>query len=154
MADCKDHIKCVETSLKQADLICLDNKLRFTELRKKVFSIISKSHEPAKAYDILSELQKEDSTAKPSTVYRTLDFLLENGLIHKLHSSNSYALCGHPAKKHGQCYFLICEKCNVTKECCSKSLTSKIEDIAKDNNFITKNITIEIRGLCSNCSVN
>lgn len=151
MIDCKDHNECVDKAIFQAESICDNNNLRFTELRRRVFEIILNSHQPAKAYDILSELQKVDPAAKPSTVYRTLDFLLECGLIHKLQSSNSYAPCSHP-NRHNQCYFLICEICNEIKECCSDKLTTVINDIAKVNNFISKNITVEINGICPLCS--
>ncbi len=150
--NCSDHDKCIEEALNQADLLCLENNLRFTSLRKRVFEIISQNHSPIKAYDILSDLQKEDSSAKPSTVYRTLDFLLESGLIHKLHSSNSYAACSHPAKKHAQCYFLICNKCNNIQECCNSGvITKEIHNIADKNSFKPSNISIEIDGVCGKC---
>ena len=142
----------MDEALAAANSICIDNNLRFTDLRQKVFKIISKKHKPAKAYDILSELQKKDSSAKPSTVYRTLDFLLENGLIHKLHSSNSYAACSHPTAKHSQCYFLICDKCSNIQECCNSGvITEEIHNIADKNSFKPSNISIEINGVCGGC---
>ena len=151
MIECKNHTKCIKEAIAQANSICSEHNLRFTDLRKKVFEIISSNHQPAKAYDVLNQLQQEDSSAKPSTVYRTLDFLLEYGLIHKLHSSNTYTTCSHPAK-HNQCYFLICDKCNEIKECCDDNLTRAVNNITNKNKFNAKNITIEIRGLCNNCS--
>lgn len=152
MNNCSDHDKCIEKALIEADQVCLEKNLRFTSLRKRVFAIVSKNHSPIKAYDILELLQKEDSSAKPSTVYRTLDFLLENGLVHKLHSSNSYAACSHPKEAHGQCYFLICEKCNNIKECCNSGIiTKEIHNIADKNNFKANNISIEIKGVCEDC---
>ena len=150
---CHNHDKCIEKSLIEANEVCLEKNLRFTDLRKKVFGIISKNHKPVKAYDILSELQKEDPAAKPSTIYRTLDFLLESGLIHKLHSSNSYAACSHPNAKHSQCYFLICDKCNDIKECCNSGvITREIHNIADENSFKASNISIEIQGVCGECA--
>lgn len=151
MIECKNHNVCVDDAISQADLICSESGVRFTDLRKKVFKIILQNHQPAKAYDVLGTLQKEDASAKPSTVYRTLDFLLEYGLIHKLHSSNSYTICSHP-KKHNQCYFLICDDCNEIKECCDKNLTKSVDSIAASNKFNVKNITMEISGLCGVCS--
>ena len=129
----------------------MKNDLRFTDLRKKVFSIILQNHEPSKAYDILNILQKEDSSAKPATVYRTLDFLLEYGLIHKLHISNSYVTCSHPLK-HKRCSFLICNECNEVKECCDKDLTNELERIGLKNNFQIENTVVEIKGICNFCT--
>lgn len=150
MIECKNHNSCINEAVSQADLICNEQNIRFTALRRNVFKIILQNHQPAKAYDVLGQLQENDSSAKPSTVYRTLDFLLEHGLIHKLHSSNSYTACSHP-KKHNQCYFLICDNCSEIKECCDKILTTAFNEIASANNFKAKNITVEISGLCNNC---
>ena len=74
---CSDHNKCIVDSLDKAQKICDKNNVRFTDLRKKIFTIILQNHQSCKAYDILAILQKEDSSAKPATIYRALDFLLE-----------------------------------------------------------------------------
>lgn len=150
MIECKNHNDCISLAIKNAVEISNKNNIRFTNLRKKVFEIILNSHKPVKAYFILNELQKTDSSAKPSTVYRALEFLLEFGLIHKLHISNSFAACTHP-KKHNQCYFLVCNKCDEVKECCDDDLTSAITKITKNNFFKPKNITLEINGICKSC---
>lgn len=151
MTECKNHHKCKEEAIKSAINICQDHGLRFTNLRKYVFEAVLENHLPTKAYDILSKLQTEDASAKPPTVYRALDFLLENGLIHKLHRTNGYIACSHPLK-HDQCYFLYCLTCGDTSECCDKDLAKAIDKVTKNNNFEAKNVTIEIEGVCSNCA--
>ncbi len=45
------------------------------------------------AYDLLDLLREAEPQAKPPTVYRALDFLLEQGFVHKVESTNSYVLC-------------------------------------------------------------
>lgn len=153
MNECQNHKICIQDALSKAELICKERNLRFTDLRQKVLKIISQNHHPAKAYDILTQLQKEDASAKPSTVYRTLDFLLEYGLIHKLQSSSTYISCSHPTT-HNQCYFLVCDQCKEIKECCDNNLTQTVHDVAKNHHFKTKNIIIEISGLCEVCASN
>lgn len=150
MNSCNHHNQCIKDAFEKAEEICSKHDLRFTDLRQKVFSIILQNHQPSKAYDILNILQKEDPSAKPATVYRTLDFLLEYGLIHKLHISNSYVTCSHPLK-HKRCSFLICNKCNEVKECCDKNLVKELEKIGSKNNFKVEDTTVEIRGICSSC---
>ena len=135
------------------ELICSNRNLRFTPLRKRVLEIIAQENCSIKAYDILYILQKEDPSAKPSTVYRTLDFLINNGIIHKLNSSNRYTACSHPREERNQCYFMICEQCNSIKEYCNSDLiTEEIYNIAGKHNFKTSNISIEIKGICGNCN--
>ncbi len=150
MHTCTDHDSCVGDALQKADMICQDKGLRFTKLRRKVLEIIWESHAPAKAYDILDKLKKNDTSAKPPTVYRTLDFLLENGLVHKISSLNAYVGCSHPLKHH-ECYFLICDACQEIKECCNNDIAQAIIGTANKNKFHLKNITLEIEGKCQEC---
>jgi Fur family zinc uptake transcriptional regulator len=150
MISSHNHNKCIEDSFEKAKEICNKNGLRFTDLRQKIFSIILQNHQPSKAYDVLSILQKEDSSAKPATIYRALDFLIECGLLHKLHISNSYVVCSHPLK-HNRCSFLICNECNEVQESCDKDLATEVDNIGSKNNFKIEYVAIEIRGVCSSC---
>ena len=71
--------------------------LRLTEIRSQVLELIADSRKPVKAYDLLDRLKDARSNAAPPTVYRALDFLLDNGFIHKLQSINAYVSCHHPS---------------------------------------------------------
>ena len=151
MHSCQDHTVCIESALQQADHICQERGVRFTDLRRRVLEMIWASHAPAKAYDILDRLKSENETPKPPTVYRTLDFLLEHGLIHKLHSLNAYVGCSHPLQ-HSECYFLICHDCGEIKECCNHTLAQAITGTASQNKFTPSGIALEIGGQCQQCS--
>lgn len=150
MQICASHKNCIEEAMNKAAIICQDRGLRFTDLRKKVLKMIWQNHEPTKAYDIIGKIKEGKGAAKPPTVYRTLDFLQENGLIHKLESMNAYIGCEHPLG-HKECYFLICRKCNEIKECCNISFSNEIKNITKKNKFKAKRISLEIYGECKEC---
>ncbi|MEM7619082.1 MAG: Fur family transcriptional regulator [Pseudomonadota bacterium] len=153
MQPCQNHEKCIHTALETAEHICRDKGLRFTELRRKVLQMVWASHGPAKAYEILAKLSLEDPKAKPPTVYRTLDFLLENGFIHKLQSLNAYVGCSHPLEKR-QCYFLICDHCGDIEECCNVVLNEALVNTTKASRFHLTNVTLEISGECESCVKN
>ena len=106
MLDCQDHEVCIERAMREAESICQEKGLRFTELRREVLKLVWASHVPVKAYDILENLKGKEWSAKPPTVYRALDFLLETGLVHKLDSINAYIGRSHPREKNAS-YFLI-----------------------------------------------
>ena len=150
MLDCQDHEICIERAMREAESICEEKGLRFTDLRREVFRLIWLSHVPAKAYDILEGLKGKEWSAKPPTVYRALDFLLETGLVHKLDSINAYIGRSHP-RDHNGCYFLICTDCNEAKECCSTELADAIELAWNKNSFRPKKIMLEVFGQCSAC---
>ena len=147
---CNNHHKCIDSALKNAEKICADKKLQFTPIRKTVFKLIWQSHSPLKAYDILEELQKEDPSEKPITIYRALDFLLNNRMIHKIESQNTYLGCTHPGELHN-CYFTICKKCNVVHEGCESNFLGGIYETLKKEDFMVNHITLEIQGICKNC---
>lgn len=150
MYACRSHKNCIRNAIREAELICKDEDIRFTNLRRTVLEIIWVSHKPIKAYDILDKLKDLDYSAKPPTVYRTLDFLLANGLVHKLNSLNAYVGCSHP-REHSECYFLICSECHEIKECCDRLLDDAIAKTTGKNKFSPSHTTLEIEGKCCEC---
>ena len=145
-----NHKYCVKDAMQLAESICSQKGLRFTGLRRTVLEMVWAGHRPVKAYDILDKLKDKRASAKPPTVYRTLDFLLENGLIHRLNSLNAYVGCSHP-QKCSECYFLICSECGEVKECCNPTLAKAIVGTTSKNKFSPKYITLEIEGKCEDC---
>lgn len=151
MDTCSSHQDCIETALKQAESICDSNGTRLTPLRKHVLELVWAKHEPMKAYDLLSELQKEDASAKPPTIYRALDFLLEHGLIHKIQRLNAYVGCIDPYEDN-PCLFLICKECDKVAESHDPSYCRLIDKISSQYGFSSVEATFEMEGLCSQCS--
>jgi Fur family zinc uptake transcriptional regulator len=149
MHNCESHKHdCQDAALARAEEICQQKGVRLTDVRRKVLGIVWDSHGPSKAYDILKQLG--DGDAKPPTVYRALDFLQENGLVHKLNSLNAYVGCSHP-EQHDECYFLICSACGEFEECCNPQLSYEILQTANRHKFTPSLVTVEIEGTCDSC---
>ncbi|WP_414649605.1 transcriptional repressor [Dyella sp.] len=124
--------------------------LRLTPLRKEVLELIAAAGKPVKAYDLLDQLRERHGNAAPPTVYRALDFLLENGFIHKLESINAFVSCHHPAEAH-QVPFLICDVCSSAQEVCDERVAELIEAQAKVFGFRPQAQTLEVHGVCKQC---
>src|SRR5690606_30169004 len=121
-----DHSRCVSHALAEAETICARQGLRLTALRKRVLELVWASHKPLGAYDILAVLSEEDGRrAAPPTVYRALDFLLENGLGHRIASLNAFIGCSQPEHAH-QGQFLICRSCHAAIELEQASISEAI----------------------------
>lgn len=151
MNPCKNHKACTNEALKNAGEICKKKGVKLTKLRETVLRLVWKSHGYVKAYDLLEDLKKIDNSAKPPTIYRSLDFLLEHGFIHKIQSLNAYVGCGHP-NTHDNCYFLICNECQNIEEHCSKNINDIVTNTSEKINFLPNQITLEISGTCKECS--
>ena len=150
MKNCTQHKQCIRNALREGEEICAKQHLRFTETRRRVLEIIWESHRPAKAYDILEKLSDGNTQTKPPTVYRALDFLLDNGMIHKINSLNAYVGCSHPSNQH-QCHFLICTECDDVFECCNGTLDKAINSTADKTKFKPISSSVEIQGICHEC---
>lgn len=122
---------------------------KLTKIRRKVLELLASSEEPAKAYDLLANLDGEGS-AKPPTVYRALDFLQSVGLAHKIESLNAYVACGHTSHKHSA-VFLICETCGGAEELHADATSTALSQETQAAGFQMTNSIIEARGICRNC---
>lgn len=129
---------------------CVEHGLRFTKLRQQVLRLVLSAERPIGAYDILAQLKQGEKPAAPPTVYRSLDFLLEHGFIHRLASINAYIPCCHPREQH-EAAFLICENCSAVQEFSKNPLFNELSELVKSDGFISKHTTVEISGLCRNC---
>jgi Fur family zinc uptake transcriptional regulator len=145
-----DHSICIETAIAEAERLCAERGSRFTDLRRRILKMIWQGHKAVKAYDLLDQLANEGGSAKPPTVYRALDFLMEEGLVHKIESLNAYIGCPHPGDDHVS-QFLICDKCETVKELSSSELKSAVINAAKSANFTIRRQTLELHGVCANC---
>lgn len=124
--------------------------LRLTPLRMEVLKLVAAAAKPMKAYDLLDLLREKHGNAAPPTVYRALDFLLENHFIHKLESINAFVSCHHPAEAH-QVPFLICDTCSSAQEVCDERVADLIEAQAMALGFSPQVQTLEVHGTCKRC---
>ena len=145
-----NHKSCIAQALDSADKVCMVEGARLTELRREVLEIVWRGHDAVKAYDILDRLSGEHRSAKPPTVYRTLQFLLERGLVHRLESLNAFVGCPAPAGRH-ESQFLICERCGWVREFHAAKLQQAIARQAKAVGFQVHKKTVEVFGLCAHC---
>lgn len=86
----------------------------------------------------------------PPTVYRTLDFLLEQGLIHRINALNAFVGCPSPKHQH-QNHFLICRQCGVAVEMDNPLLVEEIQRSAQAAGFSVQTQSLEVMGLCPSC---
>ncbi|AVV32648.1 Fur family transcriptional regulator [Cobetia amphilecti] len=135
----------------QAERQCLARGVRFTPIRRRVLEMIATSHGALKAYDLLDQLAKEHGAARPPTIYRALDFLLEQGLVHRIESLNAYLACHCPEHQHGF-QLLICRGCGRVEEMHDDDLGTRLVASADRHGFSIERQTIELEGRCQDCT--
>lgn len=148
-----NHQHDAQAFLHEVEGACELRGLRLTPLRSEVLELLAHSEKPVKAYDLLAQMKEGRNKPAPPTVYRVLDFLLENGFIHKLESINAYVGCHHPSVAH-HVPFLICDVCSNTIEICDERVSRLLNEQAKCLGFHPQAQTLEVHGVCSKCSGN
>ncbi|MBE9606538.1 transcriptional repressor [Acetobacteraceae bacterium H6797] len=161
--------KELEHALEEAAALCMRRGASLTELRRQVLGLILSEAQPIGAYALLDRLKAERPGAAPPTVYRALDFLLDQGLVHKVERLNAYVGCAepvadhcchnhdhhheHPAHDHGHPHqFLICKQCGKAIEMSDVGVQSAIKAAAERLGFHIARASVEVEGTCSECA--
>lgn len=146
-----DHQRCIDDALDKAAELCAGRGARLTELRRRVLELVWRSHEPVGAYAVLEQLQRDRGGAAPPTVYRALDFLIAQGLIHRIESLNAFVGCPMPDRRHNS-QFLICTGCGGVAEIDDPRIDTAIARSAESKGFAIERLTVELQGRCPVCS--
>lgn len=141
----------LEKLLEQAKQQCMRREARFTPTREQVFRLLAEKQGAIGAYDLLDELKKTDPAAKPATIYRALDFLNQQGFVHKIESINAFVMCHHFGDCNHPVQLLICDECGHVDEIQSNDFYASLKDMAVDKGFSITHQIIEAHGRCHNC---
>ncbi len=145
-----DHKKCVSEALGTAAQLCIARGVQLTPIRQRVLELIWDSHKAVKAYDLLDRIKPLQNAAKPATIYRALDFLIEQGLIHRVESLNAFVGCSSSGHQHEQ-LLLICKCCNEVEERPATEVMQVLSQEFDQAGFIVHSKAIEVHGICVKC---
>ena len=129
---------------------CAARGARLTELRQQVLGLVLARGGVVKAYQVLADLQAARGPAAPPTVYRALDFLVEQGLLHRVDALNGYIACQHlECQHHG--LLLVCETCNDVTEIDATDSLDQLSAAAARAGFQPRRQDVLLTGLCQSC---
>ena len=153
-----DHERCTADALKHAEALCAARAQRLTPIRRQVLEVLLESHKPLGAYEIMDRAAIDRSShaaggtrPAPITVYRALDFLRDNGLVHRIESRNAFVACVNNHASGDLVVFLICEHCGAVGEASSAAVAGELKTAAHAAGFTPKAPVIEISGVCAHC---
>ena len=145
-----DHAACVEEALAAAEVRCADEGLRLTPVRRRVLEILLKEHRAVGAYAILDLLREAGFGSQPPVAYRALDFLIEQGFVHKIRRLNAFVACVQPGPSHSPA-FLICRLCDAVAEARLAPVESALGAAARAAGFHLEGTVVEAQGVCPAC---
>src|SRR6201996_7862022 len=146
-----DHHRCTADAITHAERVCKERAQKFTPIRRHVLQALLSSHRPRGAYEVIDELAKSMPRPAPITVYRALDFLMTNGLVHRIESRNAYLACAQSHDDAAMVAFLICDRCGAVGEIAAAPVAKSLNAAARATGFAPKLSVLEITGLCAHC---
>ncbi|MEM7210513.1 MAG: Fur family transcriptional regulator [Pseudomonadota bacterium] len=145
-----EHTGCVAKGVSAAEAICAERSVRLTDSRRRVLEILLADHKALGAYEVLSQISERGEPAHPPAAYRALDFLVENGLAHRIERLNAFIACSAPRTGHRPA-FLICRDCRSVAEAQIDPDEGVLGETAARIGFQIEQTSIEVEGLCPAC---
>lgn len=145
-----DHGRCRADALASAGAICAARGLRLTPARARTLEILLESHKALGAYEVLERLAADGLGAQPPVAYRALDFLVSNGLAHRIEKLNAFVACAQSGGPHTPA-FLICRGCRMVAETASAAAQDGLGACAAALGFAIEAQVVELEGLCPAC---
>ncbi|HYP63489.1 MAG TPA: transcriptional repressor [Acidocella sp.] len=141
----------IEAQLAAADALCAKNGTQLTALRREVLDLILRAQAPLTAYQLLDQLKSTRKSAVPPTIYRALDFLIENRLVHRIERLNAFIPCAEADHDHADAQFLICHQCGAVTEMEDHGVSAALAAAAAARGFTPSRAIVELDGLCALC---
>src|SRR6202023_2873683 len=141
-----DHNRCAADAIDHAERVCERRAQKFTPIPRPVLQALLSSHRPPGAHGVIEQLAKSMTRPAPITVYRALDFLMENGLVHRIASRNAFLACAHDHDETSMVAFLICDHCGSVAELPAAPVAQSLNAAARGNGFPPKLSLVETRG--------
>src|SRR5215470_11661297 len=140
-----DHARCTADALAHAEALCAKRAQRLTPIRRQVLEALLESHKPLGAYEIIERAGKGARPA-PITIYRALNFLRDQGLVHRIESRNAFVACVNNHATGDLVVFLICERCGDVGEAPAAAVADDLKAAARAAGFTPRAPVIEISG--------
>ena len=140
----------LDDMLTAAEALCVKRGRQLTTLRRRVLELIAEQNHPVGAYELIDRLTGERGRTAPPTVYRALEFLQAEGLVHRIESLNAFVACPHPDRPHATQFF-ICKACGATDELHDPRVAATIAEHAARSGFTVERQVVEVTGVCTAC---
>ena len=145
----------VQEIIDHAERHCTAHGSRLTSRRKQVLSGLLQSEKAMSAYELTDFCKAKSGESIPvMTVYRILNFLQHEHLVHKLNSANKYVACAHITSDHAHAVlqFLICGQCQKVDEIrIDKSIIAELRKNVEHAGFHLASPQLEMNGICDTC---
>lgn len=123
---------------------------RNTRQRRAVADVLENTTEFCSAQQIHNQLHQQGQRVGLSTVYRTVQALVEAGEVDSVHDGEEilYRRCEVTDHHH----HLVCRMCGAAVEVSGPATETWADNVAAEHGFVDVTHTLEIFGTCDTCA--
>jgi Fur family transcriptional regulator, ferric uptake regulator len=121
-----------------------------TRQRDLVAEVVFQSDDHLSVDAIRRELKRRSARVGLATVYRTLDLLVESGLV-RAHEFGEGFRRYEPMTEQSDHEHLICERCGRVVEFANERMERMLPVLADEHGFQHRRHRVEIYGVCRDC---
>ena len=122
---------------------------RITPQREMIIQTIAHASNHMTAEEVFTELQTRTQALNLATVYRTLDMLVDEGLVTGINLGEGKIV--YATVNHGPHIHLVCRGCGYVIDADPQVLTPIEDQLQSEHNFTPDLNHISIFGICSHC---
>jgi len=139
---------------KSSDVVSWSNLLRedghrSTTSLRAVMSVLGSSRRALSPAEIRIAARRSCPSLGLATVYRILNRLEQQGLIHRIHQTKQCSLFLRATVGHE--HLLLCTACRKAEYFHEDDLTDLATDVSRRTGFIIQGHLLQFHGLCSVC---
>ncbi|MGE5244400.1 MAG: transcriptional repressor [Betaproteobacteria bacterium] len=118
--------------------------------RDRILDVFLRHQGHLSADDLFELVRAEDRGIGRATVYRTLQWMVDQGLANKVDFGEG-RFRFEPSYRHPRHFHLICDVCHRSSEFLSSDVESLVEEIAAARGFAPVQTVVQVHGRCEEC---
>jgi Fe2+ or Zn2+ uptake regulation protein len=119
-----------------------------TPQRQTILQVIHDSENHLTASEIFDEARKRLPSISYATVYNSLRYLKEAGLLHEISFGNGASRYDRETERHDHA---ICTRCGKLVDFDLAETTELMRAAARRARFLPESIQLTLRGVCADC---
>lgn len=123
---------------------------RVTAARRAIVSVLVEADGHLNAADISASVRAAQPDVHPSTVYRTLERLVELDVVEHIHLAHGSAVYHLTSQDH---LHLVCDRCGVVTDAPATVLRAAAAEVAERHGFRLAVGHVALTGRCRDCLI-
>ncbi|MCK9857933.1 transcriptional repressor [Paenibacillus sp. ATY16] len=124
-------------------------KINLTVQRKTILEAVQESHDHPTAADIIERLRDKGVSFAYGTVYNSLRYLTDAGLIRELKLGEAVSRYDARMDDH---HHIMCKECGRVEEVLTELPEEWLKKIAAETNFKVQDAHVVLEGVCELCA--